>query len=102
MNICPLSKYSELRRPHESKTRASWCRDARSGKIPGAFQFIEGGDWFVDLDIHDETVRRLTSEQPHTLPKSLPDEIQRMALRLNLSEEDIRLAMKAAGVKTPR
>lgn len=56
----------------------------------------------MDLDIHDEVVRQKIanqSEQPQTLLQSLPDDIRRIAIMLNLTEEDIRIAMKAAGVK---
>lgn len=62
MRIVPLTEYPKLYRPTEQKSQTSWARDARRGRIPGAFQFVKNGDWYVDLDAHDRIVKQKIAE----------------------------------------
>ena len=95
MQIVPISQYPSLRRPLEDKSSKSWARDARQGRIPGAFKLPNGGGWFVDLDIHDEEVRNLAAG--HKNHKPLDGDLESLAARFGLDEEDMQAAMEAAG-----
>lgn len=99
MKIIPLTEYPAARRPFESKNRASWARDAKSGKIPGAFRFTPGGDWFVDLEAHDAAVRALSavSTEPVGGSAGAQDAVLDLADRLGLSFDDVKIALEAAG-----
>lgn len=58
MEIVKLSEYAERRRSrHHPPSPAMLRREARNGLIPGAFQQVQGGDWYVDLDHHDAVIR---------------------------------------------
>lgn len=95
MKIIPLTEYPAARRPFESKNRASWARDAKAGKIPGAFRFTPGGDWFVDLEAHDAAVRALSSS-PVGGSADVQDAVLDLAERLGLSFDDVKIALEAA------
>lgn len=96
MRIIPLTDYPAARRPTETrKSQTSWARDARSGKIPGAFQFTDGGDWYVDLDTHDATVRRRVTPLGERVP-NFDEDVLALAKELGISEEEARIASNAA------
>lgn len=91
MQIVPLAEYVKLRRQYDSKSTCSWVRNARQNCIPGAFQFNGKGLWYVNLDIHDEEVRKLATQS-----KTLSNTMDTLALALGLTQEDIAVAMEAA------
>lgn len=99
LKIIPLTEYPGARRPLESKSRASWTRDAKMGKIPGAFRFTPGGDWFVDLEAHDAAVRALSAAPAVFVSDKTDTEDAAIALadRLGLSFDDVKIALEAAG-----
>lgn len=90
-DVVPLKKYVEKRRRHEEKSDCSWVRACGQGQIPGAFRYSERGPWFVDLDIHDEEVRKRATRQP----QPVDDSIEALADALGLSEEDLQIAVAA-------
>ncbi len=92
-HIVPLADFVRLRRPHESKAMCNWNRDARAGKIPGAFQFQGRGPWFVNLDTYDEEVRKLSAPKTPSPDTS----IESLAEKLGLSPADLALVREAAG-----
>lgn len=58
MRIVKLSEYRDLRRSkRKPPSLLTLRREAKDGKIPGAYQNVQGGDWYVDLDYHDQTIR---------------------------------------------
>tara|TARA_R110002072_G_scaffold21764_7_gene76799 strand:+ start:143 stop:448 length:306 start_codon:yes stop_codon:yes gene_type:complete len=62
MKLVKLSEYQRLRRGENSCTGLSTLRrHAKAGGIPGAFQMDTGGDWWVDLETHDEIIRERIS-----------------------------------------
>lgn len=89
-----LSTFAELRRPLDKKSACQWVRDAKAGKIPGAFQWEAGGAWYVNLDAYDEAMQKLLA------PKVIDadDEIVKLGERLGLSSLEVALARAAAGV----
>lgn len=64
MNLVKLTEYQELRRGEKSRCGLSYLRrQAKNGAIPGAFQMDQRGDWWVDLDTHDEIIRERINMQ---------------------------------------
>lgn len=90
--VVELDEFVTLRRPHTKKAACSWVRDAKSGKIPGAFQMGGRGQWYVNLDTYDEEVRRMSSPKA---PAS-GDRLLALAEKLNITPAQVELAIKAA------
>lgn len=91
-HIVPLAEFVKLRRAHEHKHPYSWIRDAKAGKLPGAFQFNGRGAWFVCLDAYDAGVQKLSA--PKT--PAPDDSLQLLADRLGLSPAEYATAQRAA------
>ncbi|MDP2141350.1 MAG: hypothetical protein Q8L20_11115 [Gammaproteobacteria bacterium] len=100
MQIVPLQEYARLRRSTERKAACSWARDAKAGRIWGAFRYHPTGPWFVDLDIHDEEVRKMATYRPVKKPanEDLPPDFLKLAaeMGLDLTSEDLQVAARAA------
>lgn len=86
--------FVELRRPYDKKSGPQWVRDAKGGKIPGAFQFNDRGPWFVNLDVYDVEVQKLSA--PKTPPPD--DALQQLAASLGISESEMQTVRRAAGL----
>lgn len=82
--VVPIEHFVRLRRPYEAKAACSWIRDARDGKVPGAFQFGGRGRWYVCLDIYDEEVRKLST--PKKNASADDDKIAQVARLLSIDE----------------
>lgn len=64
MHLVRLSDYQDLRRGESSHVSIRTLRQyASKGKIPGAFKMDDAGDWWVDLDIHDQVIRERIEAQ---------------------------------------
>jgi predicted esterase len=86
--------FVELRRPYDKKGVTQWIRDAHSGKIPGAFQFGGKGPLFVNLDVYDAEVQKLSA--PKTVAPD--DALQQLAATLGISEKEMQIVRRAAGL----
>lgn len=58
MELIKLTSEYDLKYRPNAKARpaATLRRAAAEGKIPGAFQMTQGGDWWVDVQTHDQTI----------------------------------------------
>ena len=58
MALLKLREYEQRYRPGlKPRNPVTLAAAARNGHIPGAFQMVTGGDWWVDTDIHDQIIR---------------------------------------------
>ena len=69
MHLVKLIDYQDERRAKKSHVSISCLRkQAQAGKIPGAFKMDDGGDWWVDLDTHDEVIKERIESQMVEIP----------------------------------
>ena len=59
MNIVNLSRLNELRHSENPIPTRTMTKHASEGTLPGAFQLKKCGQWKVDLDVYDRTMRDL-------------------------------------------